>query len=52
MTDYEQDLLIGRYTNLQVEGLDFLPGTIDEVTIWDRALSADEIAVLFSAGAQ
>ena len=52
MTDYGQDLLIGRYTNLQVEGLDFLPGTIDEVTIWDRSLTADEISELYSAGAQ
>ena len=52
IADYGQDLLIGRFTNIDQEGVAFLPGAIDEVTIWDRALSADEIAELYSAAPQ
>ncbi len=47
ISDYGQDLFIGRYTNLQDEGVHFLPGTIDQVTIWGRALSSDEVADLY-----
>lgn len=50
MSDYDQDLLIGRYTNLQDEDIQFLPGAIEEVTIWNRALTADEIAELHTLG--
>ncbi len=52
MTDYGQDLFIGTFTNLHDQQAQYLPGAIDEVTIWDRALSADEIAELHSAGPQ
>jgi hypothetical protein len=50
MTDCDQDLLIGRYTNLQDEGIQLLPGAIEEVTIWNSALTADEIAELHTLG--
>jgi len=50
ITDYGRDLYIAGFTNLAREGVDFLPGAIDEVTIWDRALSADEVNDLFTAG--
>lgn len=52
MEDYGQDLYIGRFTNLDQEGTHFLPGGIGEVTIWGRALSEEEVAALYAAGAQ
>ncbi len=50
MSSYGRDLYIAGFSNLAREGTDFLPGGIDEVTIWDRALSADEVTDLFTAG--
>ena len=50
IADYGQDLFIARFTNIDQDGVAYLPGAIDEVAIWDRALSADEIAELYSAG--
>jgi hypothetical protein len=52
IAEYGKDLYIARFSNLEREGVDFLPGTIEEVTIWDRALSADEVSELFAAGPQ
>ena len=50
ISDYGKDLYIAGFSNLARAGTDYLPGAIDEVTIWDRALSADEVADLFASG--
>lgn len=41
---YETDLHMGKYGNLDF----YLPGTIDEVAVYGRGLSADEVAALHS----
>jgi hypothetical protein len=47
ISDYGKDLYIAAFSNLQTA---VLPGAVEEVTIWDRALSADEVADLYTAG--
>jgi len=44
----ETDIGAGQYTTLQ----NFMNGSIDEVRIYDRALSADEVMELYRAGAR
>jgi PGF-CTERM protein/uncharacterized repeat protein (TIGR01451 family) len=45
MMDYGKDVYIAKYTNLNI----YLPGTIDEVAIYSRALTADEIRAQYLA---
>lgn len=44
VTGYGRDVFVGRFINRGV----FTPGTIDDVRIYNRALSANEISQLFS----
>jgi hypothetical protein len=49
MTDYGRPLRIGAFDNLS--GSDsYTPGLVDEVAIYNRALTANEIAALYTAG--
>ena len=50
MTDYGKDIAIATYTNFQSESSYFLPGKIDDIAIWDRALAAAEVKALYDAG--
>jgi hypothetical protein len=34
------------------DDVDFWPGAVDEVRVWDRALDADEVAQLYAADRQ
>ena len=52
MTDYGGDVFIARFGNLDQEEVHFIPGVLHEATIWDRALSEDEVAALYDGGAQ
>jgi hypothetical protein len=44
MTNYGQNVLIGKYNNLS----GYLPGIIDNVRIYNRAISATEIQILYN----
>ncbi len=46
LVDYGKDLFIGRFGNLPT----FAPGTIDEVSLYNRALSSNEVASLYAVG--
>jgi len=46
MSDYGRPLVIGGFSNLS----EFTPGSIDEVSIYNRALSSNEIVGLYAAG--
>ena len=48
--NYGTDLFIGTWANLQSASSNFLPGTIDEVAIWNRSLSESEVVQLFKSG--
>ena len=50
MTDYGKNLRIGVPSNISRTGVDFLPGLVDEVEIFNRALSASEIQAIANAG--
>lgn len=49
MKDYGSDIYIGRHKNVNNGTIYHLPGTIDDVRIYSRALSKDEIVNLFNA---
>ena len=49
MTDYGQKLCIGRNPNLSDAG-SWTPGLVDEVSIYNRALSSTEIGAIYAAG--
>lgn len=46
MTHYHVDLILGRRGET---GAEYLDGVADEWSVWDRAVTADEVAVLFGA---
>lgn len=46
VADYGSPLLIGGFANRNSPSIDFTPGMIDEVAIFDRALSASEIQAI------
>ncbi|MEW6157004.1 MAG: immunoglobulin domain-containing protein, partial [Verrucomicrobiota bacterium] len=48
MTDYGRDLIIGGFYSFPNSAK--TPGLIDEVTIFNRALSAEEIQAIYNAG--
>ena len=50
MTDYGKNLRIGGFSNLTRSGIDYLPGLVDEVEYFNRALSASEIQAIYNAG--
>ncbi len=51
VADYGRPLLIGGFANFVAPAsLDFTPGMIDEVALFDRALSASEIQAIYNAG--
>lgn len=47
---FSTDLFIGTYANLQRYPTHFIPGAVDEVAIWERGLSPDEVTELFERG--
>ena len=49
MTDYGKNVLLGAFANLNRAGIDYTPGIIDEVSIYNRALTAQEIADIYNA---
>ena len=50
MSDFGQNLYIGRYGNYNnnIQGYYFLPGSISEIRIYNRALSQTEITALYN----
>lgn len=50
MVDYGRPVLIGAFSNLPVNNVHVLPGAVDEVAIYDRALSLAEIQDIFNTG--
>ena len=47
---YNQPVLIGKRAYYSQPGVDFTPGTIDEVSIYSQALSPSEITSIYLAG--
>ena len=48
MMNYGEDVYFGRFNNLIGQDIDgYLPGTIDEIIIYDRALNAQEVKSLY-----
>ena len=50
MTDYGKNVLIGAMSGGSIPGIDFLPGDINEVAIYNRDLSDAEIKAIYNAG--
>jgi len=44
--EFNTDLFIGTFANLNTQPAQFIPGAVDEVAIWDRALSESEVMAL------
>jgi hypothetical protein len=45
----DADIVIGRSACVAGDGTDFFTGVLDEISLYDRALSASEISAIFSA---